>query len=150
MQSTRPYQAILLALALPLVALPACKKESDTAATGTAGTSTATELKISELQLGRRLSADKRVADATDKFSARDTIYVVAVTEGSAPSATVTARWTYQDGGQLVKEDSRSIAPSGTEATEFHISKPSGWPKGKYRVTVTMGGSSESKDFEVK
>jgi hypothetical protein len=61
----------------------------------------------------------------------------------------VVARWTFED-GQVVKEDSRSIAPSGTEATEFHISKPSGWPKGKYTLTVSVGGSTESKDFEVK
>ena len=138
----------LLLLALSASAIPGCKKTSESASTGTA--TTASELKISEVQLGRRLSADKRVSDATDKFSPRDTIYVVAVTEGSSPNATVTARWTYQDGGQVVKEDSRTIAPTGTEATEFHISKPSGWPKGKYRVTLTMSGSTESKDFEVK
>lgn len=85
---------------------------------------------------------------ATDK--PKDTIYVVALTEGSSPNATVTARWTYQDGGQVVKEDSGTIARNVTKATEFHISKPSGWPKGRYQVTVTMNGSTESKDFEVK
>ena len=47
-------------------------------------------------------------------------------------------------------KNSRTIAPNGAEATEFHISKPSGWPKGKYQVTLTMNGSTESKDFEVK
>jgi hypothetical protein len=100
--------------------------------------------------VGRHLGADKRVAETLTKFSPRDTIYAVAITQGSSPSATVTARWTYEDGGQVVKEDSRTIAPNGTEATEFHISKPSGWPKGKYRVTLTLAGSTESKDFEVK
>jgi hypothetical protein len=90
------------------------------------------------------------VAETLTKFSPRDTIYAVAITQGSSPNATVTARWTYEDGGQVVKEDSRTIAPNGTEATEFHISKPSGWPKGKYRVTLSLGGSTESKDFEVK
>jgi hypothetical protein len=147
---TARSHAVLL-LALSALAIPGCKKSSDTASTGGATTTaTAAEPKISEVQLGRRLSADKRVADATDKFSPKDTIYVVAVTEGTSPNSTVTARWTYQDGGQVVKEDSRTIAPNGTEATEFHISKPSGWPKGKYQVTVTMNGSTESKDFEVK
>jgi hypothetical protein len=85
---------------------------------------------------------------ATDK--PKDTIYVVALTEGSSPNATVTARWTYQDGGQVVKKDSGTIARNVTKATEFHISKPSGWPKGRYQVTVTMNGLTESKDFEVK
>ena len=142
------YPVILLLGAL--TAVPGCKKGSDTANTGTATTTTAAEPSISEVQLGRRISADKRVTDATTRFSPRDTIYAVAVTQGSSPNATVTARWTYEDGGQVVKEDSRSIAASGTEATEFHISKPGGWPKGKYRVTLTMGGSTETKDFEVR
>jgi hypothetical protein len=140
--------AILLLAGLS-TAIGGCKKGSDTASTGAATTTTA-EPAISEVQLGKRLSADKRVTDATTTFSPRDTIYAVAVTQGSSPNATVTARWTYEDGGQVVKEDSRSISASGNEATEFHISKPSGWPKGKYRVTLTLGGSSESKDFEVK
>ena len=146
-----PRKPAVLLLALATAMLPACKK-GGTDSGSTAGTSTAaaTELKISELQLGKHLSADKRVADATDEFSPRDTIYAVALTQGSAPSATVTARWTYQDGGQVVKEDSRTIAPNGAEATEFHITKPSGWPKGKYQVTLTMNGSTQSKDFEVK
>jgi hypothetical protein len=144
-----PRNHAVLVLALSSVLAPACKKNTETAST-TTSSATATELKISDVQLGRKLSADKRVSDATDKFSPKDTIYAVAVTQGSAPSATVTARWTYKDGGQVIKEDTRSIAPNGTEATEFHISKPSGWPKGKYQVTLTMNGSTESKDFEVK
>ena len=143
------FAALLLA-GLSTAASVGCKKGSDTAATSGSATTTNTELAISEVQLGKKLSADKRVTDATTTFSPRDTIYAVALTQGSSPNATVTARWTYQDGGQVVKEDSRSIAPSGNEATEFHISKPSGWPKGKYRVTLTLGGSTEFKDFEVK
>ena len=145
----RRYPAFLL-IGAALVAGSGCKKNSDSGTT-VAGTETATaQASISEVQVGRRLSADKRVAEATTKFSPRDTIYAVAITQGSSPNATVTARWTYEDGGQVVKEDSRPIAANGTEATEFHISKPSGWPKGKYRVTLTFAGSTESKDFEVK
>jgi hypothetical protein len=143
------HSTILLLGALVTVAA-GCKKNSEAGTTTGAATTSPAAVSISEVQLGRRLSADKRVVDVTTKFSPRDTIYAVAVTEGSSPNARVTARWTYQDGGQVVKEDSRSIASNGTEATEFHISKPSGWPKGKYRVTLTLGGSTESKDFEVK
>ena len=146
---TRRYPAILL-LAASTLAAPGCKKNSDTGTPATGTETAAAQASIAEVQLGRHLSADKRVSDATTTFSPRDTIYAVAVTQGSSPNATVTARWTYEEGGQVVKEDSRSIAASGTEATEFHISKPSGWPKGKYRVTLTLNGSTESKDFEVK
>ena len=144
----RRYPAILLLAATVLA--PGCKKNADKGTTATGTETAAAPASITEIQLGRRLSADKRVSDATTKFSPRDTIYAVAMTQGSSPNATVTARWTYEEGGQVVKEDSRSIATNGTDATEFHISKPSGWPKGKYRVTLTLGGSTESKDFEVK
>jgi hypothetical protein len=144
------YRALLL-IGGAILAVPGCKKTSKTTDTGAATeTANAPAASITEIQVGRHLGTDKRVAEALTKFSPRDTIYAVAITQGSSPSATVTARWTYEDGGQVVKEDSRSIAPNGSEATEFHISKPSGWPKGKYRVTLTMGGSTESKDFEVK
>ena len=141
------HQVLLLLAGLGIAAGTGCKKGSEPASSG--ATMAPAELKISDVQVGRRVGANSRIADATDDFSPRDTIYVVAVTEGAAPSATLTARWTFED-GQVVKEDSRTIAPSGTEATEFHISKPGGWPKGKYKVAVAVGGSTQTKDFEVK
>ena len=67
-----------------------------------------------------------------------------------APSKTVSAKWTFQ-GGQVVKEQSESIAPTGPAATEFHISKKGPWPVGKYKVEVSVDGASAgSKDFEIK
>jgi hypothetical protein len=144
--SIRLFPVVTLVLAL---AGSACKKDSQPAPSGDVGITTAEEVKISTVQLGSKIGSDKRVTAEDDEFSPRDTIYASVLTTGSAPSAIVVARWTYQD-GQVVKEDSRTIAPSGTEATEFHISKPSGWPKGKYKLTLSVGNSTESKDFEVK
>jgi len=140
-----------LALVAGLVAITStgCKKQSAPAASGDVGMASEQAVKISDVQLGRRVGADKRVVDKADAFSPRDTIYASVATSGSAPSATVTAQWTYED-GQVVKEESRTIAPNGSETTEFHISKPSGWPKGKYKLNLSVGGSTESKDFEVK
>jgi hypothetical protein len=146
---TSRMQLTALLLGLLAVAGSGCKKNADTATTGAATTTAAPEVAISTVQLGKGIGSDKHVTSTTDKFSPRDTIYVSVVTSGNSPSSTITARWTYQD-GQLVKEDSRTIASNGTDATEFHISKPSGWPKGKYKVTVTVGGSTKSEDFEVK
>ncbi|HEY9014893.1 MAG TPA: hypothetical protein VIM84_07510 [Gemmatimonadales bacterium] len=143
------FHALLAAAAVTLVA-GGCKGRTERATTTQeTGAAPAAEVAIADVQLGRHLGADKRVSDATDKFSPRDTIYAAVETSGSAPSTTVTARWTYE-GQQIVKEDSRTIAPSGQETTEFHISKPSGWPKGKYQVTFTVGGATQTKDFEVK
>jgi uncharacterized protein YfaS (alpha-2-macroglobulin family) len=77
-------------------------------------------------------------------------VYVSVLTDGSASSATLTTRWTFQD-GQLVDESTQTIQPSGTTATEFHISKPDGLPPGNYRVQVLLDGREvESEEFEVK
>jgi hypothetical protein len=126
-----------------------CKKDSESPATKDVAMAPAEEVKISSVELGRHVGPDKKVTASEDDFTPRDTIYASVLTNGSAPNATVVARWTFED-GQVVKEDSRTIAPNGPEATEFHISKPSGWPKGKYKLTVSVGGSTEAKDFEVK
>lgn len=35
--------------------------------------------------------------------------------------------------------------------TEFHISKPDGWPEGKYHLVIMLNGATAgTKDFEVK
>jgi hypothetical protein len=144
---SRLSSTILLTGLMTLAGTGCKKQQSNTTRTSDAGM--ASPVSISSVELGRRLGSDQRISDATDKFGSRDTIYASVLTNGTAPNATVTARWTYQD-QQIVKEDSRTIAPNGTEATEFHISKPSGWPKGKYKFTASVGGSTQSKDFEVK
>jgi hypothetical protein len=51
----------------------------------------------------------------------------------------------------VVDESSRNISASGDDVTEFHISKPSGWPTGRYKVQILLNGTPvESEDFEVK
>ena len=105
---------------------------------------------VQGIQTGKGVGADKRVTTPATTFGRRDTIYVSVATEGAAPSKTISAKWTYQD-GQVVKEQSETIAPTGPAATEFHISKPSRWPAGKYKVEIAVDGSpSGSKDFEIK
>jgi len=78
-----------------------------------------------------------------------DPIYAAVSTSGSG-TATIGAKWTYQD-GQTVKEDSKSIAPTGPATTSFQISKPDGWPAGNYKVEISLNGQpAGSKDFSVK
>ena len=120
--------------------------------TGTAGGTVedAQALRVTEVDLGRRVGADNRVTEETDDFQPGDTIYASVVTSGTAQSATLTARWTFED-GQVVDESTRTISPTGTAVTEFHISKPSGWPAGEYTLRVLLDGREvQSKDFEVK
>ena len=63
-----------------------------------------------------------------------------------------TAKWTFGDEGQgPSRKRTRTITPTGPAANEFHISKPSGWPVGKYTVEIMADGASAgTKDFEVR
>ena len=110
----------------------------------------AVPVSVSGVSLGKAVGADKSVAQAVTTFGTKDTIYASVATTGTSASATLTAVWTFQT-GQVVKTDSQSIAPTGPAHTEFHISKPSGWPVGKYKVSISLNGApAGGQDFEVK
>ena len=137
-------------IVLLLTASACSKKDNAGTVETTSGAVSNAPVQVSDVKLGRALGADKRVTDETDEFRPADVIYAVVETRGSAPNAALQTRWTYQD-GQVVDESSRNISTSGEDVTEFHISKPSGWPKGKYTVQILLNGApAESKEFEVK
>jgi hypothetical protein len=140
-------------LGLVVIGVPACKKKeapAPPAETAAPTPAPAPAFAVQVIEVGKRIGADKRVTAPASTFGRRDTIYVSVATEGAAPSKTVSAKWTYQD-GQVVKEQSESIAPTGPAATEFHISKPKPWPAGKYKVEIAVDGTpAGSKDFEIK
>ena len=94
---------------------------------------------VANINLGKALGPDKKVLAATDTFSKGDTIYAVVETTGSG-TATLKAKWTYHKGDQTaaVSEDSQTISASGPAASEFHVSKPDGWPPGDYQVEVSL------------
>jgi ABC-type oligopeptide transport system substrate-binding subunit len=139
----------ILALALAAVLSAACTRSSENpGATGTAGTGDG--VRVSKIDLGRSLNADKTINDNATSFKPNDTIYASVATRGTAATATLKARWTYQD-GQVVDDSTQTIAPTGDARTEFHVSKPDGWPAGKYKLEVFLNGSSAAtKDFEVE
>lgn len=131
-----------LCLALLLAAV-ACRGNASNTTAGTA-------VRVTDVTLGRSVGGDKAITDTTDTFRPNDTIYASVATEGSAQSATLRARWSFED-GQLVDESTRTIAPNNKERTEFHISKPDGWPAGKYKVEVFLNDqSAETKNFDVR
>ena len=138
---------ISLSLCLALIVAAGCSRTTDTG--GTVGTS-GTAVRVTDVSLGRAIGGDKAVTDSTDKFAPNDTIYASVATDGTAPSASVRAKWTFED-GQTVDESTRTIAPSSRERTEFHISKPNGWPAGKYKGEVFLNDQSAGlKTFEVQ
>ena len=146
---TRLFGTSILALTLAAVLSAACTKSSESpGATGTTGTGVG--VRVSQIDMGRSLNADKTINDNTDSFKPHDTIYASILTGGTAATATLKARWTYQD-GQVVNESTQTIAPTADARTEFHVSKPDGWPTGKYKVEVFVNDSTAgTKDFEVQ
>jgi len=147
--------AAFVALSFSLIA---CKKEAPapppepTAAPAppTAVPTPAPAVTITDVSLGTSVGADKKVQKPTDTFKPKDTIFAAVSTDGSAASSTIGVKWTFGD-NQTVKEDSKTIAPTGPATTEFSIQKPSGWPKGSYKVETSVDGKpGPSKTFTVK
>ena len=134
-----------------LASAASCKKNEPApgAPTPAPGAPAASAVKVTEVQLGNELGTDKRVKTAMTAFATKDTIFAAVVTEGTAPAAELTARWTFQD-GQLINETKRSIVPTGKEVTEFSIQKPDGWPAGDYKLEITLDGKpAETRTFKV-
>jgi hypothetical protein len=146
---TRLFGPSILALTLAAGLSAACTRSGENpGATGTTGTGVGA--RVSHIDIGRSLNADKTINDKTDSFKPNDTIYASIGTGGTAATATLKARWTYQD-GQVVNESTQTIAPTGDARTAFHLSKPDGWPTGKYKLEVFLNGSSAAtRDFEVE
>ena len=149
--SFHPYAiARISCLALTLVAAGCGKKDAPSTADAGGAAATTEAVRVGDVEVGRAIGSDKRLTDKTDDFRPSDTIYVVVETSGSGAGTPLQARWTFQD-GQVVDESSQNIVASGEDVTEFHISKPSGWPKGKYKVEILLNGATAAtEDFEVK
>jgi hypothetical protein len=103
-----------------------------------------------DIDMGRHIDAEKKISDKTDDFAPADTIYASVHTMGAASNKAIAAKWTFED-GQTVDEHSTTISPTGDAYTEFHIVKPSGWPKGKYTVHIMIDGAeARTKEITVK
>jgi hypothetical protein len=77
----------------------------------------------------------------------------VSVETSGTSGSNLTARWTYEAGGQVtrVNEETQKVPPGGPAVTEFHIRKPDGWPAGDYQVVVLVNDEvSVTKKFSVK
>lgn len=107
---------------------------------------------VASITLGKAIGADKKVTAATDTFAKADTVYASVDTTGTG-NATLKAKWTYHKGDKTadVSESADTIAATGPATTEFHVSKPSGWPPGDYQVEIFLGDKSAGKKkFTVK
>lgn len=110
---------------------------------------------VSGVDLGNAVGADMRVTAPMTSFGKKDTIYAAVSTATSDPAASVPGKlgvkWTHVDSSQTVHEETKDITFAGTGVTDFQISKPDGWPTGKYKLEVSLDGNVvQTRDFEVK
>jgi hypothetical protein len=150
----------LTASLLPLLMLgvQGCKKEPPppTPPPPTIATTTTTlqaAVSVSLLTVGNAIGADKKVTTVVDTFTPRETVYASVETIGAGP-AKLRALWSFVRGETVTKVDETTIEVSATGPLthEFHVSKPSGWPKGDYKVEIFLNDAAvpaQAKTFKV-
>jgi hypothetical protein len=94
---------------------------------------------VGGVTLGNAIGADKRVSAASETFGAKDTIYASVETAGTG-HAKLRAVWSFTKGEKTaqVNESVVEFESAGPTVNEFHISKPSGFPKGDYKVDIFL------------
>lgn len=125
----------------------------DTALTTDTAADTAadpTELRVAAVMIGKRIGEGNRIAEPTFQFAPTDTVYASVIAQGAPPSATLSARWLFQD-GRVIDSSSTTIQPAGEEIVEFHIAEEDGLPVGTYQVQIYADGDSvDVRTFEVR
>ena len=102
------------------------------------------------MDLGRSLNPDNTMHDGTVLFLATNEVWASVIVEGTAPKATLQARWV-TEGGDVVATSTQEITPKGRTVVGFHAAPPGGWKLGRYRVEILLNDvAAGSKDFKVK
>lgn len=164
MKTNRLHMAVLAAL-MGSAALVGCKKKEepappppvavDPAPAAEAPAPMASAASVTGVDLGNAVGADMRVAAPMNTFAPKDTIHASVSTATSDPMASVPGKlgvkWTHVDSNQTVHEESKDVTFTGDGVTDFQISKPGGWPTGKYKVEVSLDGNVvQTREFEVR
>ena len=150
----------ILGLAAFLAGMAGCKKEAPPPpppppapkAEAPAPPPAPAAVSVVNVSLGKAIGADKKVSTPTETFAKGDTIYAVVETAGSG-NATLKAKWTYHKGDKTasVADNTQTIVATGPAASEFHISKPDGWPTGDYQVEISLDDKpAGTRKFTVK
>jgi hypothetical protein len=163
MNRTALYHASAFALITAILALAGCNKDSTgrspaPTTTGPATTSTppaaAPSATVTAVTVGNRTGPDGSALSSGTRFAPNDTIIASVITQTSSPAASVTgslgARWLFED-GQVVNIESKTFTFTGPGTTNFQISKPDGWPVGRYSLEVSLNGVVvQTANFDIR
>lgn len=156
----RTAYAIAIALTATLAVAGCKKKAEDTAPVATppvtepapapAPTPAPAAVTVTAVDLGNAIGADNKVTAPMTSFGSKDTLYASVATDGAASNNNLSAKWSFQD-GQVIGDETKTLTTTGPAQTEFHASKPSGWPVGKYKVEISLDGAVvQTREFDVK
>jgi hypothetical protein len=116
---------------------------------GAADSAVPTELRVSNVMIGRQIGPGNRITEPTFQFAPQDTVYVSVATEGAGGTGTLTAAWRSQT-GEILQKSSEPVRPAG-ENTAFRLSQPKGLKPGTYKVILFLGDDSvETRVFAVR
>ena len=116
---------------------------------GAADSAVPTELRVSNVMIGRQIGPGNRITEPTFQFAPQDTVYVSVATEGAGGTGTLTAAWRSQT-GEILQKSSEPVGPAG-ENTAFRLSQPKGLKPGTYKVILFLGDDSvETRVFAVR
>jgi hypothetical protein len=124
----------------------ACKKSEPPPPPPTTAAAATTTLPaapaVGMVTIGNAIGADKKVTAPSEALGPKDTIYASVDTTGTG-HVKLRALWSFVKGEKTAKVDETTVEfdSTGPATNEFHISKPSGWPKGDYKVEVFLNDS---------
>ena len=109
-------------------------------------------IKVAAVTIGSRVDAAHAISKEQRQFAPEDKdIYASVATTGTTDSATLNAKWSYVEGqDETFTSTTESIATDGPAITTFKVQNPNAWPKGKYRVVISLNGKPVvSENFQV-
>lgn len=106
---------------------------------------------IAGVILAKNFDAAWNPIEPTTAFKSSDRINAVVKTANAVPGNRVAATWWYVPTNQVVKSDTIALQQAGANNTQFFIERQKGFPKGQYRLDVTLnGGPVSASTFTVE
>ena len=96
-------------------------------------------LRVTSIQLGRSVNADRTLGGFTTTFAPDDSVYLSVLTNG-AGSATIGVRWMFNN--RVIDEPKKHVTYAGPSATDFRLQNVGGFPLGDYTAEVFLNGQS--------
>src|SRR4051812_20066376 len=99
-----------------------------------------TDVRVTGVDFGRTVDADKRLSDTTDEFVPTDHVYASIRTKGSSQKTTLGVRWK-NPAGDEINSSNVWIRPTGDTSTVFDFSQQVPWKPGRYTLVARVNGA---------